>query len=604
MTVVGAPLAAGFFPAETAAVLRQFDPDGDGVARLFLRRRLEELGPRFLDRRAEYVRANVALDWVFTEGWRLEAYAAASRNETRTGQRNVASRRRLFQGLDVEPTGSACRDPSGGCVPLNLFGPDTLTSAAVDFIRIDAVSDRKSARQRAASATVSGEVPGPAGAVGVAAGLEWRRDKTSLRSDATLASGDVLGFAPAPAVDGALNTREAFAEVLAPVIAGRPWADLLEVQASIRLSDTQLSDPVWTWGLGALWSVGDHWTLRASAQRALRAPNAGELFTEPALFTRGRPGADDFCSAVNDPVGRGLADTCVAQGMARSAVGVYAAPRRLIVDGVAGGNPDLRAEVGRTYTIGLSYQRSEPVNLRASVDVFRIVLKGAITNVDPLFACSDALGRSDACRQTTRDPSGRIRFLVEAPINVSERRIEGADFSMSLAAPAPDGLPRADAAQVAVSVQATTYFKNGVKVEPNSPFFDCVGLFGCVDTGLGVTLPRTIVVATARYALPSASIDLRWRWIAGMDNALPMFFAKTNLPPPRLAIPSVGAEQYLDLSIGFRLKPEANLRLGVNNLFDNHPPLLGSAQGQSNTDPNRYGVLGRQFFLTLTYALR
>src|SRR5262249_547161 len=164
----------------------------------------------------------------------------------------------------------------------------------------------------------------------------------------------VLGTPPSVAVRGAEETREAFAEVLAPLAVDQPWAERLEAQASLRWTDTSREAAAWTWGLGGLWKPRGHWTLPASAPRALPPPNANELFTVPVALSVTRSGADDFCSAANDPVGRGLTEACVAQGMARSAVGVYAAPRNITLDTFTGGNLDLRPETARTYTVGVT----------------------------------------------------------------------------------------------------------------------------------------------------------------------------------------------------------------------------------------------------------
>ena len=39
---------------------------------------------------------------------------------------------------------------------------------------------------------------------------------------------------------------------------------------------------------------------------------------------------------------------------------------------------------------------------------------------------------------------------------------------------------------------------------------------------------------------------------------------------------------------------------GINNLFDNDPPIVGTQQVAANTDPSLYDVLGRRFFVSGT----
>jgi outer membrane receptor protein involved in Fe transport len=40
------------------------------------------------------------------------------------------------------------------------------------------------------------------------------------------------------------------------------------------------------------------------------------------------------------------------------------------------------------------------------------------------------------------------------------------------------------------------------------------------------------------------------------------------------------------------------MSLGVNNIFDKKPQLIGSNQEQANTYPGTYDVLGRDFFVS------
>jgi iron complex outermembrane recepter protein len=42
------------------------------------------------------------------------------------------------------------------------------------------------------------------------------------------------------------------------------------------------------------------------------------------------------------------------------------------------------------------------------------------------------------------------------------------------------------------------------------------------------------------------------------------------------------------------------LRAGVENLADEDPPLVASPI-QANTDPSQYDVLGRRYYVNLTY---
>lgn len=44
-------------------------------------------------------------------------------------------------------------------------------------------------------------------------------------------------------------------------------------------------------------------------------------------------------------------------------------------------------------------------------------------------------------------------------------------------------------------------------------------------------------------------------------------------------------------------------RAGVDNVFKTRAPLMGDSQVQANTDPSRYDVFGRRFFVGLDVRL-
>jgi outer membrane receptor protein involved in Fe transport len=45
------------------------------------------------------------------------------------------------------------------------------------------------------------------------------------------------------------------------------------------------------------------------------------------------------------------------------------------------------------------------------------------------------------------------------------------------------------------------------------------------------------------------------------------------------------------------------IRAGINNLTDRDPPFLSSG-GEANTDPATYRLLGRTYFLQVSYAMK
>src|SRR3546814_20322789 len=77
-------------------------------------------------------------------------------------------------------------------------------------------------------------------------------------------------------------------------------------------------------------------------------------------------------------------------------------------------------------------------------------------------------------------------------------------------------------------------------------------------------------------------------------------------PDAVAAVDGAPAEWYVDASAVFRIDEQLELFGGIDNLFDNTPPILGTAiAGDANTDPSLYHLIGRPFFIgrPLTFSL-
>ena len=66
-------------------------------------------------------------------GWRFDASFIYAKLSDLEYFRNDASRSRFQQGMLVDPLTGECYDPSGGCVPLNVFGANNLTPEATEL---------------------------------------------------------------------------------------------------------------------------------------------------------------------------------------------------------------------------------------------------------------------------------------------------------------------------------------------------------------------------------------------------------------------------------------------------------------------------------------
>ena len=62
-------------------------------------------------------------------------------------------------------------------------------------------------------------------------------------------------------------------------------------------------------------------------------------------------------------------------------------------------------------------------------------------------------------------------------------------------------------------------------------------------------------------------------------------------------------ENYFDVFGSWNVTEQANVRLGINNVLDDDPPLsgqVGSGAGNGNTYPQVYDALGRYVFMSVS----
>jgi outer membrane receptor protein involved in Fe transport len=213
--------------------------DGDDNANMgFIGRRMVENGSRqSLDTRNAF-RLLVGLKGDFTDTWGWDAYYSKARLTGNNLLNNDVSASRFRQAVLVDDTGLACQDPSGGCVPINIWGPGNITDAAIGYVNIGAANVTEIDFE-VINASITGSFGGigDAGPIGVAIGFERRDDNSLFRPDAFLSSGDVMGFNAGNPTVGRYNVSEIFAEIDIPLISGKPGFESLSLWAAARSSD-------------------------------------------------------------------------------------------------------------------------------------------------------------------------------------------------------------------------------------------------------------------------------------------------------------------------------------------------------------------------------
>ncbi|MDP8993772.1 MAG: TonB-dependent receptor, partial [Pseudomonadota bacterium] len=577
-------------PSECARFQQAGAATGDPnvIERAFVQRRVLETGPRNSLNERNAFRALGGLRGEIMENLNYEAYYFFARTRNIETQSGNVSRSRFAAGLD------------GTGTPINIFGPGTLTPEMIAAFTVP-VQNSDTSNLQVASAAINGilgNICMGADDIGFAVGGEWRSVSSQFIPDFSLGSGDVIGFNAAPGLGGGYNVAEAFAELRIPLIADRPFFDVLELWGAGRYSDYSLEavGGVWTYAAGAEWAPVPDIRFRGQYQRAIRAPNVASLFAGQGP---GFPPAVDPCaqpSAATDPTVRSV---CIATGVPAGSVGSPGLQINPQIEGLFGGNPNLEEERSDSWTIGAVIRPRFIPRLNMTIDYYDIEIDNAIGTFggglnNVLNLCYNVIQDPNSvyCRAINRDPSGRIsgdEFVVSVlTANIAQLTAEGVDFQVDYTQPLGFSMMGETESRLNFFFLGTRTIQSDFTPVADLPeeVIECAGRFGNL---CGEPTPRWKWSTRLSFIDGPMTLTGRWRRIGAVrdDDDDTDYFVER-----------IGATDYFDLAFAFDVSDGLRLTMGVNNLLDEYPVLLGDNQEQSNTFPNTYQVIGRDFFIS------
>jgi outer membrane receptor protein involved in Fe transport len=594
-----------FLPAATQQVLSDalgdgVDTDGDGIddtATAFLRRRLVEVGNRISDDKYTNFQllAGVRGD-IGETGWTYDVYVSegeVSSSNTQSGNVNRDRfRQALLLDLAADPTGGTCLDPSSngstvGCAPMNLFGEGNISEDAAAFLRT-AVAAEGEFEQRVWAASFAGDLFNlPAGAVGAAFGFERIELRSDFRPSQDLAAGTIAGFNGSPASGGAFDSDAFFGELLVPVVRGLPMAEAIDLELAYRTTDYSTVGSVDNYKIAGSWTIVPQVRFRGGFNTAIRAASIGELFSPQS---EGFPGASDPCAGESAPVDAATAAICTATGVPAGAVGSVAIdPAAGQIRGLFGGNPNLSEEEADTLTLGVVIEPDWFVeDLTVSIDYFDIKIDGAIASFgggvnNILNVCYDANNPaggvgSPFCNAVNRRSDGTIDFVAATSQNIAEITLKGFDLQGSYSRDLFGGDLQVNYVGTYTTESTFVPFAGGDPIE-------CEGQFGL---DCGEPLPEYKHRMTFNWSKDKITTQLLWRYVGEVkdDDVDTTYFIET-----------IDGTHYFDGVVSYSLTDNYRVSFGVDNLFDEKPPILGDNQEQANTYPATYDVFGRTYFL-------
>lgn len=508
---------------------------------------------------------------------------------------NDLNQQHLAAALDavVDPStgqpacAAALADPSAysGCAPLDVFGPTAASSAAINYIlgTVESVSYTR-------MDDVNGQITGAAfsdwdGPVNVALSAEWRRMSYSANSNGTPTEyadctaltynckkgGTLLWNTTLPASDTvSQSVGEVAIEFDAPVVKDLPLVKSLNLNGAARYTDYNTSGDYVTWKIGVDWHVTGRLRFRATESRDIRAPTLFDLY-QPLTTVRGN--FPDLLTGLSP-----------------------------FVPSSSQGNPNLKAEIGKTTTAGLVWRPGWLRGSSLSLDGYDITIDDALVVVsgfEPAYqsACYASGGSSPYCDLQVR-PEGfantsaanAITAWLAEPENIAQLETYGADLDFE---DVREVLQRPFSLRILANYQPHIYYR-----QPATPTVD-MGDAAWGPNGLTASPSLQLTAFLAYEPTDNLLVSVTEHWrnamkesgIAGqvwLDNHVPAF-GTTSL--------TLSYDLQKALGVG-----DSHLFVTVENLFNTNPPPT-SFYGQGSDAGYFYGFsddpVGRYFTVGL-----
>lgn len=613
--------------------------DPDTNINLLIGRRNVEGAARRDDLEHQAFRLVIGSKGSINNAWSYDVYGQLGITQLAEDYQNDVSISRVRQALNVLADADgvpACAfevnlaAADRTCTPWNIWQVNSVTPAALAYIRVPLVQ-RGEVKQQIVSADIAGDLgeygwklASASSGVKVDFGVNWNQLNTALVPDLTYQTGDAAGQgSPTPPVNGTITARELFMEARVPLIDEKPGAYALAFETGYRYSDYNLGFNTDTYKFGLQWSPVRDIRLRGSYARAVRAPNAQELF-QPRFI--GLDGSADFCAGASPTF---TAAQCAAQGVSAAQYGTIDANPAFQYNGILGGDPTLQPETATTKSFGIGWTPSFVDNLRIQVDYYDIDIKDTIQRVGPETTQTLCSNQGLFCDRIHRDVNGTLWVSSTAAYVDDPLANQGALHTSGIDLDAAYSFGIGSAGKLGLSLVGTylkSYEITSLQSLASSTTFDCAGFYGnTCNANVNAPLYKWRHTLRTTWSSPWHGLDvsLAWRYWDSVDVDLLSSNPNMAVAPGAHnsttasgapcttvdcgAVSSTDAHiksvNYFDLTGSIEVTKNVNFRLGINNLLDKSPPVVGSSNCSGcngNVYSQSYDTLGRYWFGTVT----
>jgi outer membrane receptor protein involved in Fe transport len=536
--------------------------------------------------------------------WRYDAYFEHGENTTNIHVNDILLTPRYRAAVQATRINGqiVCADPvarANGCVPINIFGGQRPSDAALAYITpANGPYQHSVQKQDVASLNFSGEPFAlPAGPVSLAFGGEWRKEQYHVQGDpygdGNTDSPNTTDYPADPILNaaganwfagnyhsgaGKYSVKEAYAEVNLPLV-NSDAAGRANLNMAGRWTDYSTSGTVYTWKIGATWDTPiDGVRLRAVTSRDVRAPNLSELFAAPVTTT-----LPNFTIPSNG----------------RPPTGQPSSGSLTVLQNVVG-NPDLKPEIAKNVTIGavLSNPQWLP-GFSVSVDWYNIVLNGGISSLGAQQIVNFCYaGLTQFCGAFNLNPPSA--FVNSQTFNLASIKTSGFDIESSYRFELP-GVP----GRFTVRGLATNVHK--FVTNPGIPGAVAVDSAG---QNSGAT-PDWKVLAVQSWDNDRFAISVQERWFSDgrfggttteYVECKPGSCPVSTGSRPTIDYNHMSGATYVDVSASYKFGNGLQLYGKVDNLLNRDPTPSPQTNTGLDANPALYDLLGRFYHVGLRYS--
>ncbi|MGL4893709.1 MAG: TonB-dependent receptor plug domain-containing protein, partial [Shewanella sp.] len=399
------------------------------------------------------------------------------------------------------------------------------------------------------NAGISGEMfELPAGAVAYAAGIEYGKEWFYDKSDSFTSNGGVMGKGGSSA-QGEREQYAGYAEVAVPVIdnltvtlAGRYdyYDDLSDVGGQFSPQVAVEYRPV------------DNLLLRGLYAETFRAPDMQRLFGEPT---------NAYATVIDTP-------RCIAEGLCDKIESL---------DISIGANPELEAETGKNYNLGMVWDYN---NFNVTLDYWIVEIDNLVNDPSAQYILDHADAFAD---KIIRDAEGKLVRVNTQAMNMSSQETSGIDFSIGYR------YETAGYGDLTARLEGTYLLKWEEQLTKDSAPLDLIDGDG--------SAPKIRGNLNLGWNYDDFTTNLLFKYTDGMNGDNKSLFIDKGWDKDYDV--QISSHVEVNWAASYMLNDAVKFSTGINNIFDAGPEIDETQSSWPHYPRSYYNVVGREYYLSV-----